>query len=152
MYSKAAISSICKPILNINSKLDPLVSSYIWKFPSASVNPLNHSINSRVRIHDSPFESSIKTEFGSLCSLIMQVTGCKFELPLSASDENALKINLFLFRIPNLLPVFNRIVFTYPKDQLTLTFLPKKPETICTYKRIVTKYLADHDQTRSVYK
>ncbi len=39
---------MCKPILNLNSKYFPLFL-YIWKQPSASVNPLNHSIKSDVK-------------------------------------------------------------------------------------------------------
>lgn len=39
-------SSICRDITNLNKKLAPLLLGVIIKEPSASVNPLNHSLKS----------------------------------------------------------------------------------------------------------
>lgn len=79
---------------------------FIRKQPSASVKPLNHSTNPRVRFYCSPLEDSTITKSDWLLTLVSQVLACKLSLALVTIADALEKkkdwvvcINKFFFNI-----------------------------------------------------
>ena len=91
IYSNGATSSICRQILNLKHLY--LEREY-KKQPSASVNPLNHSIKSSDKVSCCPLGNSIVVNSGSSLPLIKPTLVWNLELTFAPEiEEYNLKFN-----------------------------------------------------------